>query len=284
MKIKPQYCLNGEYFYCDEKQLSYTNRAFRFGDAVFESMLVVSKKIPLLPKHFVRLKAAVGYWGMELPDDFTKQRITKEVERLCNKNRLFQGARARLTLFRSGEGLYTPETNAASYLLEVNYFPEQQFALNKQGWKIATYPEEPKYPTKAARYKTAQCILSVKGARYKKQNGLDEVLLLSPEQNVVEATAYSVFALKGNVLLTPELKSGCVEGIMRNTVIEHASILGLHVDEVPFPVQILEEAEEVFLTNAIVGLRWVSVWGEKRYFNHMSKRFVTLLNEKLLKK
>lgn len=283
MKIKPQYCLDGKYFYCDERQLSHMNRAFRFGDAVFESMFVLTKQIPLLDKHFERLKAAVSYWGMELPLDFTVRRIAKEVERLCNKNRLFQGARARLTLFRGGEGLYTPSTNVASYLLEVVYYPEQEFVLNERGWSIGNYDEEYKYPTKAGRYKSAQCLLSVKGGIYKQENDFDEVLLRSSEGNVVEATAYNIFALRGNVLLTPELASGCVAGVMRDTVIQYAFELGLHVEEVPFPIEILEEADEVFLTNAVVGVRWVLEHSEKRYFSSTAKKMVTLLNQKLLR-
>ncbi len=282
MKIKQQYCLNGSYFYYDENRLGHNNRAFRFGDALFESMFVVSKQVPLLDKHFARLKEGVAYMEMELPIDFTEQRIAKEIERLCNKNRLFQGARARLTVFRSGEGLYTPTTNEISYLLEVSYFPEQEFRLNDVGWKLGIYFDEPKYPQKVGKFKTAQCMLSIKGSLYKKKMGLDEVFLLSPEQNVVEATAYNVFALKGNVLLTPKLTSGCVAGVMRETVIEYAEKLNLFVEEVDFPFTILEEADEVFLTNAVVGVRWGLAWEEKRYFRNMASKMVNLLNEKII--
>lgn len=283
MKIRPQYCLNGAYFFYEDKQLDMTNRAFRYGDAIFESMFVVSKRIPLLQKHFERLKEAVAYWEMQLPDGFDTYRIAKEVERLCNKNRLFQGARARLTIFRSGEGLYTPTTNEASYLLEVSYLPEQEFTLNTVGWKVGNYDDEYKYPLKAGRYKTAQCLLSIKGSIWKQKNAWDEVLLLSPEQHVVEAAAYNVFAVRDNVLLTPNLESGCVSGVMRDAVLGYASELGLHVEELAFPLQILKEAEEVFLTNAVVGLRWVLAWEEKRYFSSTAKKMTALLNEKLIR-
>ncbi len=282
MKIKQQYCLNGEYFYYDENRLGHNNRAFRFGDALFESMFVVSKQVPLLDKHFARLKEGVAYMEMALPSDFTEQRIAKEIERLCNKNRLFQGARARLTIFRSGEGLYTPTTNEFSYLLEVSYFPEQEFRMNEQGWKLGIYTDEPKYPQKVGKFKTAQCMLSVKGSLYKKKMNFDEVVLLSPEKNVVEATAYNIFALKENVLLTPKLSSGCVVGVMRETVIENAEKLGFFVEEVDFPLSILEEADEVFLTNAVVGVRWVLAWEEKRYFRTKTMKLVELLNEKFI--
>ncbi len=280
--FKPQYCLNGEYFYCEDKQLDFTNRAFRFGDAVFESMFVTSKQVPLLHKHFARLEEALRYFEMELPSDFTEQRLAKEIERLCNKNRLFQGARARLTVFRSGGGLYTPTTNKASYLLEVSHFPVQEFTLNAEGWQIDTYNDEVKYPLKSARYKTAQCGLSVKGSIYKQKYGLDEVLFVSPEQKVVEATAYNIFALKGNTLFTPKLASGCVAGVMRSAIFEYAYKLDLWVEEIDFPLELFDEAEEVFLTNAVVGLRWVLAWRDKRYFGLKVKEIAALLNKELV--
>lgn len=280
--FKPQYCLNGTYFYCEDKQLDFTNRAFRFGDAFFESMFVTSKRVPLLHKHFERLQQALQYFEMELPNDFTEGQIAKEVERLCNKNRLFQGARARLTIFRSGDGLYTPTTNQASYLLEVGHFPVEEFTLNEEGWQIDTYNDEVKYPLISGRYKTAQCGLSVKGSIYKQKNDLDEVLFLSPEQNVVEATAYNIFALKDKTLFTPKLASGCVSGVMRSAIFEHAHKLDLWVEEIDFPIALLNEVEEVFLTNAVVGLRWVLAFRDKRYFKLMAKKMVTLLNEEII--
>ncbi len=280
--FKPQYYLNGEYFYCEDKQLDFTNRAFRFGDAVFESMFVTSKKVLLLHKHFARLREAVRYFEMELPNNFTQEQLAKDIERLCNKNRLFQGARARLTVFRSGEGLYTPITNKASYLLEVGHFPVQEFTLNAEGWQIDTYNNEVKYPLKSARYKTAQCGISVKGSIYKQKKGLDEVLFLSPEQNIVEATAYNIFVLKGNTLFTPKLSSGCVAGVMRDTIFKYANKLDLWVEEVDMPTELLDEAEEIFLTNAVVGLRWVLAWKDRRYLGLKAKKIVELLNEELI--
>lgn len=279
MKIKPQYCLNGAYHYCDEAMISVTNRAFRYGDAVFESLFVVSKKAPLLDRHFKRLEKALDYWEMDLPISFTKERLAREIERLCNKNRLFQGARARLMVFRDGGGRYTPESNEMSYLLEVDYYSAQRFLLNEVGYELGVFQGEYRYPQYMNRFKTAQAFLSVKAGLFKKKMNYDEVLLLSPEKFVAETTAYNVFVLKDGVLYTPPLQVGCVDGVMRNLIVEIAPRCGFDVQETLFTVEFLMKAEEVFLTNAVVGVHWVLACGDTRYFRREAIKIVDELNK-----
>lgn len=282
MKIKPQFCLNGTYYYCDECIIPITNRAFRYGDAVFESMFVVLKKAPLLDKHYSRLREALDYWEMRLPKLFTKERLEREIERLCNKNRLFQGARARLTVFRDGEGLYTPETNEASYLLEVDYYPVQEFTLNKIGLNLGVFEEDAKYPQYENRFKSSQAFLSIKAGLFKKKKSYDEVIFLSPNGFVVEATAYNIFVLKDDVLYTPPLEFGCVGGVMRSVIMEMAPQMGFGMEEKKISLEFLKDAEEVFLTNAVVGVRWVLAFGNIRYFRRYTEKILSELNKTYL--
>lgn len=283
MKIRQQLCLDGAYVYADETLFTSNNRAFRYGDAIFESMFVSSKKSPLLSKHIARITKALSYWEMELPYGFSEDRIAQEIVRLCNKNRLFQGARARLTIFRKGEGLYTPETNESSYLLEVSHYSTQQFILNDEGWSLGIFPEGVRHYTPWSRFKTAQSILSIKAGIFKRKAKYDEVLLLTPQKKIAEATAFNIFTIgeEDNTLYTPAIESGCVEGIMRSTIIELAEEMNYKIEEVKeFSQELLSQAEEVFLTNAVVGIRWVLVWQNKRYFNTKTKKIVEKLNKK----
>lgn len=283
MKIRQQLCLNGTYIYSDEPIFTSENRAFRYGDAVFESMFVSSKKAPLLSKHIARIQKAMNYWEMELPIGFSEERIAQEIVRLCNKNRLYQGARARLTIFRKNGGLYTPATNESSYLLEVSHCAVQQFTLNEKGWLLGVFQEDVKYYTPWSQFKTAQSGLSVKAGIFKKKAQYDEVLLLTPEKNIIEATAFNIFVIgeNANTLYTPAIESGCVAGVMRSTIIAVAREMGYTVEEVGnFSQELLAKAEEVFLTNAVVGIRWVLGWENKRYFKTKTQKIVKMLNEK----
>lgn len=282
MKIRTQYCLDGSFYYSDEFRIDLSNRAFRYGDTVFESMFVVSKTVPLLDKHFARLEKAIAYWQMEMPVLFTKERLAKDIERLCNKNRLFQGARARLSFFRQGGGLYAPETNRGSYLLEVDYFPVQKFTLNEEGYKLGTFRGDFRYPSFQNRFKSGQSFLSVQAGIFKQKEHCDEVLLLSPDFKVVEATAYNIFVLKDEVLYTPPLELGAVAGVMRTAVWECATDCELVVEEKIFDTNFLLDANEIFLTNAVVGIRWVLGYATERYRKRKVVALVEKLNEKYI--
>ncbi|MNL62786.1 4-amino-4-deoxychorismate lyase [compost metagenome] len=65
---------------------------------------------------------------------------------------------------------------------------------------------------------------------------------------------------------------------MRNVVMNMARINDIEVIEAQINPEILKAAEEVFVTNAISGIRWVMGYGRKRYFNEITKLLSVKLN------
>ena len=80
-------------------------------------------------------------------------------------------------------------------------------------------------------------------------------------------------------MYTPGLEEGCLAGTMRMQIINLALKNGIKVYECNLLPQNLLAADEVFLTNAIRGVNWVSGYRTKRYFNNMSRRLVAMLND-----
>jgi branched-chain amino acid aminotransferase len=78
-------------------------------------------------------------------------------------------------------------------------------------------------------------------------------------------------------LYTPSLNEGCIGGVMRQVVMRLAIENGIELIEAQVNPDILNEADEVFITNAAKGIQWVMGYNSKRYFNEMSK----FLSEKL---
>jgi branched-chain amino acid aminotransferase len=85
--------------------------------------------------------------------------------------------------------------------------------------------------------------------------------------------------VSNGVLYTPGLEEGCLAGIMRMQVINLALNNGIKVYECNILPQNLLAADEIFLTNSIRGINWVSGYRTKRYFNNMSRKIVALLND-----
>ena len=97
----------------------------------------------------------------------------------------------------------------------------------------------------------------------------------------VASSSSNLFLVSNGVLYTPGLEDGPVGGTMRMNIINLAIEHGIKVYECSLSPQNLLVADEIFLTNAIRGVQWVSSYRTKRYFNNTSKQMVELLNEKV---
>lgn len=276
----PQYTLfNDEFFDTETPIIKVGNRAFKFGDGLFESMRMMNGKLQFPELHADRIKAtmkALKMDGYNLLDEYFLKTKTGE---LARKNKIQANGRFRLSIYRDGEGLYTPETNKAAYLLEVKPLESSAYELNKKGLIVDVYDEITKPINKLSNFKTSNSLPFVMAALYQKQHRLDEVLLLNQNGFLCESTSSNLFVVYQNQIYTPALSEGCVGGVMRNVVMRLAKQHQLPLIEAQINPQILNEAEEVFLTNAIVGVRWVMGYGRKRYFNEVSRAFSKWLNQ-----
>ena len=112
-----------------------------------------------------------------------------------------------------------------------------------------------------------------------KEKGLDDMLILNDNNQILESSHSNVFMVSNGVLYTPSLSDGCLAGTMRMQVINLALKNGLKVYESSILPSNLLVADEVFLTNAVRGITWVGGYRTKRYFNTVARKIVTFLNE-----
>ena len=116
---------------------------------------------------------------------------------------------------------------------------------------------------------------------YKKQHGLDDAFILNNAGFLCESISSNVFVVYDKQIYTPALTEGCIAGTMRSVIMEIAKYNGIPLIEAQINPEVLNEAEEVFITNAINGIQWVMGYGKKRYFNEVSKLLSAKLNLQL---
>ena len=251
-----------------EPALNVTNRGFRYGDALFETMKVVNGKILLAQYHFERLFAGLNLIKIGIPNSFSQEKITSEVTRLCKRNNCEELARIRLTVFRSDGDLYESD-NFLQYLIECWPLSDSVNQLNDNGLIIDIFPDARKSCDKFSNLKSANYLLYVMAALYTKENKLNDCLLLNVHERICDASIANVFWIKNEIIYTPPLGEGCVAGVMRRYLIEQIK----NVRERLCEVNDLENADEIFLTNAIKGIRWVSQFNNKKYSCLKAKEF-----------
>jgi branched-chain amino acid aminotransferase len=274
-----QYILhNDEFILANQPVLSVSNRGFKYGDGLFESMRMCNGKLKFAEQHADRLKdgmKALKMDGGTLLDDYFLKHKTAE---LAKKNKYKGNARFRLSVYREGEGLYTPDTNKSSYVLESSPLTEGDYQLNKKGLIIDVYDELTKQVNMLSNYKTSNALIYVMAGLYKKQRKLDDVFMLNQNGFLCESMSSNVFVVYGKQIYTPALTEGCVSGVMRSVVMDLAKSNDIDIIEAQLNPEVLKEAEEVFVSNAVSGIRWVMGYGRKRYFNENAKLLSGLLN------
>jgi branched-chain amino acid aminotransferase len=269
---------NGEILPADSILLTVANRAFKYGDGLFESMRLMKGKLKFPELHAERLQKGMKALKIDGYSQADSWFLKEKVEELARRNKIKHG-RLRLTVYRDAEGLYAPTQNKMAYCLEIQPLDEPRYFLNERGLIMDVYTELPKPLNWLSNIKTCNSLTYVMAGIYKQQNKLDDVFLLNQNRFLCEANSSNIFVWYQNHLYTPALSEGCVEGVMRRVVIQLALDNNIPVTEAQINPEILNEADEVFLTNATKGIQWVMGYGVKRYFNRISKALMDELNK-----
>lgn len=259
-------CLDGKIFAGEEPALLASNRGYRYGDGLFETIKMVNGNMVLWDAHFDRLENGLSMLQFELPGLFTREKIRKEIENLCQKNKCSGLARIRLSVFRGNGGLYD-DNRLAQYLIECWPLNEASQQLNENGLVIDVYPDSRKSCDIFSNLKSANFQAYTMAAQYAIKNRLNDCLVLNSNECLADSTIANLFILKNGVFHTPALTEGCVNGIMRNYLVEKLRDAGYPVKIGVVTITDLEFADEVFLTNSINGMRWVGQYGKSRYTN-----------------
>ncbi len=276
---------NGEYCRAEENAISVYNRAFKYGDALFETMFASGSEIPLYNEHIKRLVKSMMVLKMEIPVKLSLEAkvLQQEITRLLTKNKFFTSSKVRLTVFRQDGGNYVPTTNNVSYIVETEKLAIANFEVLKSGLKIDVFTEIKKPINIFANMKTANSLLYVMAGIYQQKKNLDEVIILNQNNNICESVTSNVFVVKADKIYTPALSEGCIEGVMRQAILQLAKENNMEIIEnTLLTTDNLLQADEIFLTNAVQGIRWVAAFQNRRYFNKISKYLTFLLNNKYL--
>lgn len=261
--------------------ISANNRAFHYGDSLFESIRVCRGKPMFLPTHIFRLKEGMKLLQYDDNESLSAQNIEQQIQRLLTVNNIDQGGRLRLTVYRNTGGYYSPEKSSCSYLLQANPIEHTEYQLNDNGLIIDIYSEMYKQKDALSNFKVGNGLLYIMTSLYAKSKNLDDCIIQDAKMGLLETSNSNLFVVSNGVLYTPPLESGCLGGIMRMQIINIALQNGIQVYETNITPQNLLVADEVFLTNAINGIKWVGGYRTKRYGKEMSKKLIGLLNSQI---
>ena len=268
---------NGELQHPDTINLTSENRAFKYGDAIFETVKVIHHKVVFWEDHYFRLMSSMRMLRMKIPMEFTLEFLENEILKTVAVQENAISFRVRLNIFRKDGGFYTPKTNKIDFSIQVY---ENLYQI-KDSYSLDVFKDFYNYSGLLSTIKTNNRMLNTLASIFAEENDLDNCILLNEKKGVVEVTNGNIFIVKGTVIKTPALDQGCIKGIIRSKVIEIVlKNKDFTIEETSISPFEIQKADEVFITNAIIGVQPVSSYKKKQFVSKVGTRIAN--NLKLL--
>lgn len=240
--------LNNTIIDLEEVRLSQLNRGFRYGDGFFETIAIVNGTPRFLDRHITRLKNGAKRLKLEVHDILKLDQMRKNILALQTQNNLEQDSKLKITIWRNSEGLYTPVNGNTHCLMTIERSEFTKLALIQSA---GISSEVINFPSQVSKFKTLSAIKYVLAGIEKKERNLDEIIILDYRDYVSETLSSNIFWRKNDIYFTSPLSTGCIEGIMRNWLMESLKQRGFMMEEKLVKTNELIDSDHIFTTNSM---------------------------------
>ncbi len=236
--------LNGALLPTEEASIPVTDRGFRLGDGLFETIALYHGTIYQWEHHVTRLQRGCTTLNIPCPDT---HHLATTLQELAQQNHHTEQALARITLTRgSGSRGYLPRPTSDPTLL-IETMPRPPAPKKESKLWVASWckPSPKALPTDC---KTLQGLNSILARTEADARGYLDGLLLTEQGQVCECASGNIFWLRQGTLYTPSPNTGCLPGTTRNRVLELAAP-HIPIKEGAYTLEALTQAEACFVTS-----------------------------------
>lgn len=274
--------INGILVKNNEATISVSNRGLAYGDSVFETIRVINGKIIFWEDHYFRLMSSMRIMRMEIPANFSPEFLEATILNLVKENDLINApARVKFTVFRTAGGYYRPESLEVEYIISSEILQDAFYLLNSEAYEVELFKDHYITSGLLSTIKSNNRAINVLGSIFAKENDYENCLLINENKQVVEALNGNIFLVNGNKIKTPSLKDGALNGITRKQILAIvATMPDLEIEETSISPFELQKADELFISNVIVGIQPITKYRKKEFGNSVAKEVLTKLNVK----
>ncbi|MEO0469679.1 MAG: aminotransferase class IV [Bacteroidota bacterium] len=232
------------------------NRAFKYGDSIFESIRIYQGRILFLEDHFDRLLRGMRMLKMRFDETEFLDQLRQAFTELMEAKDIDQHGYLRVQVYRAGLGAYRPMDNQPHYLLEA-YSLKQDLFQEQAPIKLATYRELSLQYDKLSPLKTGNSLPYVLARIHAQEMGMDDAVLFC-DGYVSETAGANLFIVRQKKIFTPPLRSACLDGVMRKHILQLCKQIKIPLTEKKLKLKDLLQADELFLTNSLRGIMAVN--------------------------
>lgn len=253
--------LNNKIVPAENPCIHYNDRGFTLGHGLFETILVKKGALPALDYHWQRLKTSAPIIGITL--SFTRQELESMLTELIINNHLqdkIAGARVTITHGESERGIFPLKAPQPNFLISVF----ECAAPIDRPYSACIVNTRKNEHTASARIKSISYLDNILAKQEAMSQGYDEAILLNTASNIADGSISNIYIVKNGKIFTPPVVDGALPGVVRSILLAELNHLFPIIEKTILPAELLG-ADEVFLTNALMGVKSVGKVDNKEF-------------------
>lgn len=230
--------------------LPVADRGLHYGDGLFETMAVRNGEPLMWGRHLQRLDEGCRRLGLPVQDT---QLLREEVARIAGSEACAV-AKIILTRGSAGRGYRVDASGPVTRIVQRLPWPAYPIAAGKEGVIVRWCEMRLARQSRLAGMKHLNRLEQVL-ARAEWQDDYAEGLMRDTEGLVIEGTRTNLFLVRDDgTVVTPDLSQSGVAGVMRAQVLDSAAAMGMNCVIQAVTTDMVESAQELFLTNSLIGI------------------------------
>lgn len=251
------YWLNGQL----TDSVSLSDRSFQYGDGCFTTMLTIDGKIVHWAKHIQRIESCLNVLGIENPNWHTVEAWLTQAIHTKGK----AGVKLHISRGEGGRGYSPTQVTSPNVTISAFQFPSHYEQWCCDGIELGICEPRLGLNPLLAGHKHNNRLEQVLLKADIERQGFSDGVALDYQDHVIETTMANIFWLRDGILYTPELSHAGVAGVMRRVIMSYAAEHSWQVVEGQFTLEQLLNADEVFISNSILGVAPIIAIGEQRF-------------------
>ena len=236
---------NGRLLPAEQTSVSISDQGLLYGHGFFETIRVDNGKAPLLDDHIERF---ANTWRTLMPDTPPDLSWGEIIAQVVDANHLSEKSAAVKILTTRGSRTRAPWDH--TLLVTARPYTHRLEATGKSGIHLGTYPHPRQTPL--SEHKTLNYLYYLRAGQWAQANGYDEALILNPDGTISETNTAALLLINGSNVIRPT-STAVLPSVMAKAICRLLEKWGYTICQKPLQPEILLEAQQVLLANALMG-------------------------------
>lgn len=236
---------------------------------LIETIKVVNGRLVFKNLHVNRLFNSLKTIKVNESKNEIEDKILGFLNRDCVENEL-KDYKLRIEVQKNNVHEYMPENSALKWNCTFSSLESVKYIWNDIGLKITILPTHKKTIDVFSNLKHTDRVIYDAALHYARLNNFDDAIVLNENGTVADASIYNIFIVKDESIFTPPLSDAPVAGVLRELLLTR--LPNTKIIEKSITIHDVYNSDEIFLTNAIRGIRWVEFVDDKMYKNTKTKQ------------